>query len=348
MTGFRVATPADDALIRAILRHNGMPSWVEMAVEREPSFFAGADVFGRDWAVIAQEGEAVVGMYTAAVLPVHVDGRPEELGYLGGLRVNPEHRRRIRHLREGYASIRPLAQASATLPWWFTVVAADNTAARRLLESGVAGLPRYVPQGDYVTLGLSRAHGKRSGLWRAAEEADLPAMVRFHNARAARFQFAPVLREATVRRIGLERFFVHERAGALSGIAAFWDQRAFKQIVARRYRRPIAALRPAYNAYAKVFRRVPLPREGQALEQTFIAFLAVADDALPQVRPLVRDLVSHCPTPVASLGLHASNPLLPSLERLGPLRYRARIYAVSFGEQPALSDLPAQPEAALL
>ena len=32
---------------------------------------------------------------------------------------------------------------------------------------------------------------------------------------------------------------------------------------------------PAYNAYARFFRRIPLPREGGALDQTFIAFLAL-------------------------------------------------------------------------
>ena len=37
MTTLRLATPADDGAIRALLRDNGMPSWVEMAIEREPS-----------------------------------------------------------------------------------------------------------------------------------------------------------------------------------------------------------------------------------------------------------------------------------------------------------------------
>jgi hypothetical protein len=348
MTTFRLATEADDALIRSILRDNGMSTWVEMAVEREPSFFAGENVFGRDWAVIAEEGSDVVGMYTAAVLPVHVNGRPEQLGYLGGLRVNPMHRRRIRHLREGYASIRPLARATGSLPWWFTVVAADNAAARRLLESGVRGLPSYYPLGEYVTVGLPTTRGRRRGMWRQAGEPDLQTVLEFHNARAARFQFSPVLHEAIARRIGLECFFIHEQAGTLRGVAALWNQRAFKQIVARRYRRPISALLPAYNAYAKLFRRIPLPREGQALEQTFIAYLGLADEALPHGVALLQDLLSRCPTPVAGLGLHTAHPLLASLDELKPMRYRAHVYAVSFETRPAVNQLPAQPEVALL
>jgi hypothetical protein len=127
VTTLRLATPADDDVIRALLRDNAMTSWVEMTIEREPSFFAGANLFGRDWAVIAEENGDVLGMYTAAMMPVHVDGRAERLGYLGGLRVSPRHRRRIRHLRAGYESIVPLAPAR--VPFWFTVVGEANRAA---------------------------------------------------------------------------------------------------------------------------------------------------------------------------------------------------------------------------
>jgi hypothetical protein len=262
--------------------------------------------------------------------------------------VDPLHRHRIRYLREGYASVRALAPASGTLPWWFTVVAAENLAARRLLEAGLPGLPDYHALGELVTLGLPTARGARHELWRAAGEQDLARLLAFHDAHAAGFQCSPVLDAATVRDIGLSRFLLHERGGTLLGVAALWDQRAFKQIVARRYRRPIGALVPAWNAFAKLSRRVPLPREGHALEQTFIAFLALADEVLPQGRTLVQELLSRCATPVASLGLHAAHPLLAALESLAPMRYPARVYAVSFEGPPLVDARPAQPEVALL
>lgn len=356
MTTFRIATGADDGTLRSLLRHNAMPTWVDMAVEREPSFFAGKNIFGRDWAVIAEDGGNVVGMYTASVVPVHVDGRPEQLGYLGGLRVNPSYRRRIRYLREGYASVERMAPSA--VPWWFTVVASGNTAARRLLEAGVKGLPEYRLQGEYLTFAIPTSRGRRHGLWRRAEDADVPRIVEFHNAQAARFQCSPVLDEELVRGIGMERFYIHHvRAGcpaeaggtpAFRGVAALWDQRAFKQVVARRYRAPIGALRPLYNAWARAARRIPLPDEGGALEQTFLAFLALDDAALPEARALLEDLLSHCTTPAASLGLHAVHPLVPTIERFKALRYPTRVYAVSFDGTVPPNGRPAQPEAALL
>jgi len=205
----------------------------------------------------------------------------------------------------------------------------------------VSGLPPYHPQGDYVTFAIPTSRGKRRGLWRRATAEEI---VPLYNRAAAQFQYSPVLDESIAQQLHCYR--------ADDNVAILWDQRAFKQIVARRYRAP--KLIPFYNAYARVARRIPLPREGGALNQTFIAFLSMEPDYT-----LLQDLLSHCETPVASVGVHANHPLIPILERFKPIRYPARIYAVQcrtgsptrpggLENPPYISTLPAQPEAALL
>jgi hypothetical protein len=348
MTAFRLARASDDVAVRSLLRENGMPSWVEITIEREPSFFAGADWLGREWAAVGEDGSDIVGLYTAALRPAHVNGHEERLGYLGGLRVDRRHRHRIRHLRDGYDSIRALAPAQGTLPWWFTVIAEGNVAARRLVEAGLPGLPAYCWQGDYATFVLPASRGRRLGLWRTARHDEGADIVSLHNRQAARYQCSPVLDVATVERIGLDRFLVYERDGQMLGTVALWDQSAFKQVVARRYRRPLGALLPAYNLYARLNRQVPLPTVGRALGQTFLAFLALADEAAPGIEALLRDALSHCRTPVAALGLHARHPWAQILGGFRPIRYPARVYAVSFGAPVELDPRPVQPEAALL
>jgi hypothetical protein len=348
VTTLRLATRADDAVLRQFMRSHGMAAWVEMAIEREPSFFAGRDFSGQEWAVIAEEETDVVGMYSAAVRPMHVNGKHERLGYLGGLRIAPNYRHRIRYLRQGYASIRELTPACATLPWWFTVIAADNVAARKLLEAGVPGLPTYHPLGDYVTYALPASRGRRREIWRRAGEDEVDVLVAFYNAQACRFNFTPVLDGTLVRRVGIDHFYLYERRGVLQGIAAMWDQRSFKQIVATRYRRPIGNLLPLYNLYAKLFHRIPLPYEGHALDHTFVAFLALRDEVRSESGLVFRDLLSHCKTPIASVGVHAENSLNDVLMRLRPVRYPARVYGVTFEPGTPVSDRPIQPEVALL
>lgn len=362
MTVLRLATKDDDAQLRRLLRDNGMPGWVEMAIEREPSYFAGLDWFGRDWAVLAEEraeGRArdaaqpcaeLVGMYSASIQPLFVNGAAEQVGYLGGLRVQAAHRRRIRHLREGYASIRPLAPVPTSLPWWYTVVAADNQVARRLLESGVRGLPRYRAIGGYTTHALAASRGRSRGLWRAVLPGELPRLLAWQCQLAAQQHLAPALDEQRLAHIGLHGLRVCSDGETILGLALLWDQRAWKQVVARRYRGALRWLLPAWNSYAWLARRVMLPAQGEALKQTFIAFLTLAPQVLADrsmSRDLLADLLACCPTPVAALGLHDDHALLPVLERFKPLRYAAKVYAVEFDEPALLDDRPVQPEAAL-
>ena len=81
-----------------------------------------------------------------------------------------------------------------------------------------------------------------------------------------------------------------------------------------------------------------------------IGFFYVQNHGVPKkvVDDVFADLLSHCSTPVASVGLHASHPLIGVIERMKPISYPARVYAVTFNGVPPLTARPAQPEAALL
>lgn len=351
MSEFRLATPEDDALLRRLLRDNSMPSWVEMRLEREPSFFAAHGFYGHDWAVLAEKQGQAFGMYAAATVPMYVNSKAVCGGYLGGLRVQAGERQRIRHLREGYASIRALAPVLPDFSWWFTVIAAENTPARRMLEAGLRGLPRYRPLGAMTTYAMAAARGKRQDLWRRATAQDLPALLEFHAAQAGGYQLAPVLTRDCVARIGLDCFYIHQDQGRIVAMAAWWDQRAFKQVVAHRYHRSLHWALPLYNCVARLARRVPLPPPGQALPQSFITFLALQPCVLEnsdQARRLMRDLLSHCPTPVAAIGLGEGHPLTPVVAAFKPLTYRTIVYAVEFDARAELDNRPVQPEVALL
>jgi hypothetical protein len=161
---YEVATPADDTSLRALLRENAMPSWVTMTTERDPSWFAGCNRFGKDWAVLARDGGEIIGMYSCATHRIHLNGRAVDAGYLGALRVRPEYRRRMRILREGYASIPRNCRAGAP-PFWYTAIAGDNGPARRILEANLPGMPRYRHCNDMSTLAFPRARGVRRNLW---------------------------------------------------------------------------------------------------------------------------------------------------------------------------------------
>jgi len=344
---YALAGPADEAILRRLLRENPMPAWVSMAMTREPDFFAGAQRFGRDWAVLARDGGQPVGMYSCAEQPVHVDGQPGETGYLGALRVAPAYRHRLRVLRDGYASIRRLSpRPGADL--WYTAVASQNAPARRLLEAGLRGMPHYQPLNELVTLALPSRRGRRHGLWRRVAEDRLAALCRFYNEQASAWQFSPVLSPEIACHCGAD-FHVVERDGAIVASMALWNQQAYKQVVACAYRWPLGPLLPAYNLYARCAGRLPLPPVGRPLDQSALAFFAVAPALADRLPELIEDALARCPTAALSFALHVEHPWLATLlSQFRPATYRSWIYAVSFAAPARLDGRPAQPEAAVL
>lgn len=357
---FRKAVAQDDAALRAMLRENVMDSWVALTLEREPSYFAGENLMGESMAVIAQQAKApeqTVGMYHCAYLPVHIDGKPAQAGYLGGLRVNRPFRHRPSILRNGFASIRHLGQDCDT---FFTSVASENAVARRLLEGRLKGMPVYRPEGDMETLAISVRHGRSSGALRRAVPADIPALVDFSNRRFAAYQFSPVLTESWLRGLsgdkglGLSDFWLLKNGPEVCGCLTVWDQRAFKQTVARGYRFPLGLLRGAYNLWTGATGRVQLPALGKQLEQVFLAFVAFDASAEDMVLDALReglDKVREKNAKVGILGLSAGNPLLARLKHAIPASvYRTCIETVALPGRtlPQLDGRAPQPEVAIL
>ena len=363
----QIAQAEDDAKLKALLRENDMDAWVQMTLEREPSFFAGENLWGEGIAVIAKlqkPPHTTVGMYSYALMPVHLNGNAVSLGYLGGLRVNPKYRHRIRILKNGYDSIRSITSRFPTTPFMFTTIVSENQAARRLLEAGLKGMPIYRPLGELESLGISTKLGKSAhsaGLLQQAKTKDIPALVAFYNQRASQYQFSPVLSEKWLYSLDgsngliLKDFLLMREGQDIGGCMAIWDQRAFKQTVCRGYRFPINVLRVPYNIYAKFSKGLQLPRVGEPLEQAYLAFMAFGEnqpngvilDAIREGLTKARD--KHADTAV--IGLSSTNPLTGIVKkRFRAYVYRSAVEAVSWPTEPELNldARPSQPEVAVL
>jgi hypothetical protein len=360
---FRCATAADDNELRAMLRANDMDSWVNLAFEREPSFFTGENLMGTSTAVIALDEAAQqtpIGMYTCSLLPVHINGQAAFAGYLGGLRVNQQYRRRIRILKDGFASIPRLISYQRTMSCWFTSVGHENSKARRILETGLKNMPSYQLVGSMETLAFSTRLGKHKGLLQQATIHDVPALSSFFNRQASAFQFSPLLSEAWLLSLNgqhgleLEDFWLLRDGNELSGCLAIWDQRKFKQTVVRSYRFPLNKLRGAYNLLAGMRGKIRLPVPGEKLEQVFISFFALSKRAQSMAVDVISEALLHASkknAAIGTLGLSDRNPLTSVLQAaLHPDSYRTRLETVIWPDanQPELDNRPAQPEVAVL
>jgi hypothetical protein len=360
---YRLATAADDAEMRAVLRETSMESKVTATLEREPSFFGPDEAPGRFVPIVARNEKPphdLIGICACHFMPVYIEGKIVHSCYLGGLRLRRQYRGRAGVLRGGFDAIPVLLPNARTSPLLFTSVARDNRRARRILEAGLEGMPKYRFLGDMETFAVSVRRGKNYKLLERAQISDIPELAAFHNATAAKNALAPVLNEEWLNRPTIandaivRNFLVYRENGRIVACLALWDQRPYKQIVIQKYMRPWTFLRPLYNLWARCARRQLLPAPGRRLEQVFLAFRALDASVADKEVFFIREALLTAEAMGADSVLFGVSPDSPGYKKLkralSPYIYETRIEAVEL--RGCISPLPVhglvQPEAALL
>jgi hypothetical protein len=366
---FELATPANDAEIRRLLRENAIPGRISISLEREPDTSLAASVEGDvHRTIVARDpsSDRLIAMGSVSARDVYLNGRATRAGYLGQLRLDHSSRSRASILIGGYDAFRELHE-SLGVELYLTSIASDNARARRFLERGLPGMPTYRPLDTFVTSMIA----SNAVRWRLpfglqiarAESGRLPEIIACLERNGRRYQFAPIWRELDLlERVRAEeiRFIVATRRERVVGCLAMWDQSAFKQAVIRGYDQQLARWRGWIN-FASRFMRVPeLPPVGAKLNIAYLSHVAVDDDDAD----VFAGLLTFACDPgdrwfddggrgYFVLGLSERHPLLNAIPRkLRRHTYRTNLYAVHWEDgraaAGALDGRPCQPEVALL
>ena len=314
---------------------------------------------GADWlhhTIVGREStsDRVVAMGSRTVWTCWVNSERQRLGYLSQLRQTREFRAGRRTLEAGYRAIEATRQPEE-LPFDLTSIMADNRPARRLLERGVPGLPRYQPVCEYVTLTFRAGSRRRPGQGiRRATLRDIRPITECLERFGRRHQFTPCWAESDLLASGaappIQDFFVCERHGRIVGCLARWDQRRIRQIVVREYPSHLARWRPVINAVAALIGQPRLPALGDPFNALYLSHMAVDDD---DGRVLVDLIHAHRHAErqrqdradALILGLAADHPMRPAVERSFRLRnFRSILYlAVPVTGRDAAEALDGRP-----
>jgi hypothetical protein len=347
-----LAAPDDDAALRAVLAQTPMEGRVSVAFRREPSFFAAAAVEGRFHQVVLgrdRVNQNVVGFGVRSIGERYVNGSPEPVGYLSGLRILPAHRNGAL-LARGYRYFRELhSDARAFL--YLTTIAEGNRTAREILTSGRGGLPAYHAAGRYHTLALPAREARfraaiPAGLSvRPASAQDLPAIIAFLNVHGPTRQFFPVYRAedfqsdgGLLRGLAPGDVLLCHRRSNLAGVLAGWNQQSFRQTVVCGYSGALRWTRSVYNGWARVAGRPALPVPGNGLRSLTAALPVVADNNPHVFTALVESLLLTARPRSADyvlLGLHEADPLWPLARGLRGTRYTTQLYIVCWDDGEA-------------
>ncbi len=357
---YRIATRADEPVVRDILARVSTGGQIRLAFQREP------DALGATFGAVAHDfvlarqvstGE-FVGVCERVVRECFVNGEVRRLPYLAGLRVVPGFRQRLHVVRGGFEALRRLTGSEADLGWSLTSIMSDNVIARRLLGANLRGMPRYEAVGEFSSFVLT-AHGD-AGCERASA-ADLPAISDLLMRIGAYHQFAPAWSpghlHAAMHESGLraEDFFIIRRAGAIAACAALWDVSAHRQLVVSGYSPWLGRIRPLVNLVGRLLALPRLPAAGGALRCAYLSHLAADDAAVDDVMTLVaaaRAEARRRGIELVILGHAAGHGIAAMLRRQPRQReFRSQLYTVRWpdDEMPQLDPrLRVAPELALL
>ncbi len=330
-----------------------MPGRVAVTYEREPDFFLGNGPLGDTAETLVAETEAgrLVAVAVRATRRVLVDGAAQRVGYLSGLRVDPAFRGR--HLTvNGFRALRALHEADP-VPFYLAAITAGNREARGILaDKPRNAVPAFRPVAEVTTLALVVRRGMRLPSSPFTVEpgsaATWPAVAAFLREYGRRASFFPVIEEADLgtpllRGLAAGDFVLVREGGSLVGVAALWDQSAFKQTVVQGYTGALRWAYPLVGFGARLAGAAPLPRPGQPLRAAFAAFLTTAHDGvLPLLlRALLRRAAGRGHAFVL-LGLAESDPRLVEARRLPHIAYASTLYTVAWpdGHAPDLAGRP--------
>lgn len=358
---FELATREDDADLRHIMASTPMDGAVVVSFRREPSYFDAAVVEGRFRQVVAARDlktDRIVGFGARSISPRFVNGEPTPIGYLSSLRLLPKHRN-IGLVARGYRYFREL-HADGRTPLYLTTIATENRAAVELLTSGRAGLPRYLPAGDFFTFAIPT--GSRWGNplppedvhIRTATDEDLPAIADFLKVQSRRRQFFPQYcvddfgnDQGSLRGLWLCDLRIALSGFNIVGVVGAWNQQRFRQTVIEEYRGALQAVRPVLNWTAKFLDRPQLPEPGSTIGSVFAAMLLADGDNPEVVTALVSRLLSDIPRSQANyllVGMHESDPCLPVARSFGGRCYTTRLYLVTWdNERELVGSLDGRP-----
>ncbi|MBI5479105.1 MAG: GNAT family N-acetyltransferase, partial [Deltaproteobacteria bacterium] len=290
-------------------------------------------------------------------LGVHVDGRLVGYGmcgtvtgwlgdgwgpyvYGGDLRVLPDH-------RSSGLGMRVIPEFIARLP-------ADRRVAFVLVKEGnvpaegIAGPERSVPRYVHRTLCrfevanlllLRRVGRPRRGRVRRASAADLEPMAALLERAGTGRLFAPRVTAERLARdaervpgLGLDRYFVAERAGRLVGVLAAWDASPVRRTTLLGYSLGGRALRAAYRAASLVLRdAAPLPAAGESFRSLTATRVAVPDRDPGVLEDLLRAVVDEHVGQgyhMVHVGFGGEDPLRAALKPFFVQRFRSQVFLV--------------------
>lgn len=350
---FELATAADDAPLRRILRENVMPGDVALSYEREPNFFWGCDTHGPFCQTLVGRQRStgtVTGFVCRAVRPYWLNGDLVKIGYLSQLRIDAPYQGRW-WLPAGFRALQRLHEDKEVKAYLATITEGNRIAEGLLVKNPRPHYPLFSRLGTIWTLALlttMQAPRAPHGItieWATEETAD--ELFDFYHRHSKSYNLYPEvgrqgLNSPLLRGLPINEFVMVRRNGELLGVGAFWDQSGYKQSVVRGYQGWLKRLRPFLNFVGKALHPNPiLPAPGDPIRFGYGSFLLTARHDTEVYRALLDTLryrAWECGKAFLMVGMLSTDEYRSTIERYWHILYRSELYLVTWADGMEMID----------
>lgn len=255
----------------ALIESTAAAGSIELIYTRRPNAYQSYACEG-DTMAIGLVKDPVAGIVAQAACTVRsywINGEPHTAGYVSGVRRKAGYPGRI-----PWDEVAALTQ-QIPCDLFYCSFLSDNAKALDIFTRRRRFLPELVPLSTYTTHIINpkvippprpTGHAPSGTRFRSIQPQDLPAVHRFLQREARRYQFAPVVTDLLREYPGLtlDDCYLLEDQGEILAFGALWDQRAYKQYIVTRYRRLMQLFRTLAPLF-ELLGYIAMPRAGKPL-----------------------------------------------------------------------------------
>jgi hypothetical protein len=340
---FSIAGQSDDNELLFIMREIAMPGPISLTFCCEPSFLFAKNIGCiKSETMICRRNDTgkIVGFGSRSLWNIYQNGEKKTIWYLHSLRSLDEERNSMLLLR-AYRYLHSLPNDS-DFPCYLTTILDDNDYAKKVLESGRAGLPIYSKIGTMITHLIPLRVKKKiraDGInvekcnpevlssaflclddWNGKH--DLSLALDLNEMRGPNSLFQD---------FSFQSLYVSLSGKLINGTLGVWDQKFFKQTVVKSYHQSMKIARYFYNIYSYVKGLPFLPKEGEKINMIFASFLSVKNDDQFVFESLLEKAIcdwSGCGYDWLAVGLCKNSPLEKTLIKYSKREIISSVYFV--------------------
>lgn len=340
----RLATPADNEACLALFGAVPMRGELVLSTQRGPDFFA---LYGlqraRAFTYVGEDEKGLLGMATALVREGWLDGRVQQVGYLGDLRVRFDRSRAFGKLFGDHFDA--LCAESGCSAYYTSVLASNRAAMNALVRRSPKrkNQPYYHPLHRFsaVSVQLTRRRAPTSDVAvRRATADDVPALAALladaHRRRPFGYRFDDgELEHRLARWPGFtldDTLVATGPRGELLGVTTLWDPSPVKRYRVHAYNGAMRWVKRSFNLAATLARWPKLPPPGGEFRYVYLCNLAVKDES-PKV---FRALLEHAYARLQPTGRHfftfeldEGDPLEPALKGFLARKLEFQLFGVT-------------------